>query len=425
LTLENSPRKERALLVGAYKSGEQALAQEHLEELALLTDTYGAEVVEKVACPLRAIDRATYLGSGKIDELSDLAHLLKVDFVLFDEDISPTQQRNLEKIFQLSVMDRTEIILEVFAQHARTKEAHLQIELAQVRYLFPRLKRMWTHLSRQRGGGVYVKGAGEKQIEVDRRLLEQRLTKLEREIQEVREHRKTQRSLRLRTGVPTFAIVGYTNAGKSTLLNSMTGAGVLVEDKLFATLDTTTRKFTLPNKQDVLLIDTVGFIRKLPHLLVAAFRSTLEEALYADILIHVVDASHPGALDQAAATDAVLKELEAGDCPRITVLNKSDLGNGNGQRLRLEYPKTVSVSALTGDGLDRLAEMMMEELSRLRQQVHLRLPQSEYQLMSEIMEHGEVIQQEYEGNDILVEARVAPELIYKLKPYLMFEDDSE
>jgi GTPase len=416
---------ERALLVGAYASGEKELCEEHLEELALLTDTYGAEVVEKVACPLRSIDRATYLGSGKIEELVDIARLLKVDFVLFDEDISPAQQRNLEQSFQLSVMDRTEIILEVFAQHARTKEAHLQIELAQVRYLFPRLKRMWTHLSRQRGGGVFVTGAGEKQIEVDRRLLDQRLTKLEREIQEVRQHRKTQRSLRIRTGVPTFAIVGYTNAGKSTLLNSMTGAGVLVEDKLFATLDTTTRKFTLPNKQDVLLIDTVGFIRKLPHLLVAAFRSTLEEALYADILIHVVDASHPGALEQAAATDAVLKELEAGDCPRITVLNKSDLGNGSGQRLRLEYPKTVAVSALTGEGLDRLAEMMMEELSRLRQQVHLRLPQSEYQLMSEIMEHGEVIQQEYEGNDILVEARVAPELIYKLKPYLMFEDDSE
>ena len=222
----------------------------------------------------------------------------------------PYQQRNLEQAFKKPVMDRTELIIEVFAQRAQTIEARLQIELAKIRYQLPRLKRLWTHLSRQvAGGGGFTKGAGEKQIELDRRMLRQRVTRLQKEIEEVRAVRATQRASRIRTGIPTFAIVGYTNAGKSTLLKSLTQAEVLVEDKLFATLDTTTRKFKLPSNQEILLIDTVGFIQKIPHTLIAAFKSTLEEAIHTDVLLHLIDASSPQALEQAKATNEVLKEL--------------------------------------------------------------------------------------------------------------------
>lgn len=414
--------RSKALLVGAFRSSdEKQLCEDYLSELERLADTYGVDTAAKVACPLRKMEPSTYLGRGKVEELLHLAHELKVDLIVFDDEIQPTQQRNLEQIFKKTVMDRTELILEVFAQHAHTREARLQIELAQVKYQAPRLKRMWTHLSRQTSGGVYLKGAGEKQIEIDRRLIKKRVEQLSKELEEVRVNRKIQKVARNRSGIPSFAIVGYTNVGKSTLLNALTDAKVLVEDKLFATLDTTTRKFKLPNNQEIVLVDTVGFIRKIPHTLVAAFKSTLEEAVEADILLHLVDVSHPMAVEQAKETHAVLKELGASHRPMITVLNKIDNCQNPGtiQRLRFMYPKTVQISALNRTGFDELLEMMMEEIHKLRREVKLRIPQSRYALLTELMRQGKVIHQEYEENDIIVRIEIPAHLVGKVEEFIV------
>ncbi|MES2123028.1 MAG: GTPase HflX, partial [Chlamydiota bacterium] len=398
---------ERALLVGAFRSGtDVCIAETSLEELERLCDTYGLKAVGKVTCPIKKLEAATYLGSGKLQELKSKADAMSAEVIIFDDEISPHQQRNLEKIFLRPVIDRTELIIEVFAQRAQSREARLQIELAKVKYQFPRLRRMWTHLSRQSGtagGGAYLKGEGEKQIEIDRRILRRQIDRLSEEIERILEQRQTQRSLRIRTAIPTFAIVGYTNAGKSTLLNALTQAEVLVEDKLFATLDTTTRKFTLPNRQEILLIDTVGFIRKIPHTLIMAFRSTLEEAVHTDILIHLIDVSHPEAESQAEETMKVLKELGAEGYPMITVLNKIDQCPNPAilTKFRVKYPRTVAISALSGEGFDALMESMMQEISRLRKVVKVRIPQSHFALVSELMREGRVISCDYEENDIL------------------------
>ncbi len=284
---------------------------------------------------------------------------------------------------------------------------------------------MWTHLSRQQGtsgsggGGAYLKGEGEKQIEIDRRILKRKIDQLQKEIQEVRMYRDTQRMSRVRSDIPIFAIIGYTNAGKSTLLNALTQAEVFVEDKLFATLDTTTRKFSLKNNQEILLIDTVGFIRKLPHLLVAAFKSTLEEAIEADILLHLVDASHSMAEEQAATTHEVLKELGAGGKPIITILNKMDKASNPNliHRLRMSYPKNVQISALTQEGFYALQEAMIQELSQQRKIVEVKIPQSEYAIVSEIMRSGNILNQKYEENDIILKADIPTLLAHKLSSY--------
>ncbi len=413
----------RVLLVGVFQgAAHKEACLENLAELERLCDTFGLETAEKLPCPLRQIDAATFLGTGKVEEIRQQLHDQKLDAVVFDEEILPSQQRNLEQLLGRPVLDRTEIILGVFAQRAQTREARLQVELAQARYQFPRLRRLWTHLGRQSGsggGGTYVKGEGEKQIEIDRRILRRRIERLEKQIAEVRQHRETQRQARERAGIPTFAIVGYTNAGKSTLLNALTQAGVFVEDKLFATLDTTTRKFTLPNHQDILLVDTVGFIRKLPHQLVAAFKSTLEEAVHADILIHLIDASSPQALEQASATTLVLKELGAEERPTITVLNKIDAAHDRAliERLRLTYPRTVKISALTHEGFAELMQMMEHQLSGLRARMELRIPQAEYALISLLKAHGNVIKEEYEENDVVVTADVPKEIMHRFAAY--------
>lgn len=424
----NVPLEEkRALLVSAFsQNGLKHVCEEHLQELALLAQTHGLNPVHKEPCLLRKIDPGTFISSGKLAELVLLANQLDVDLVVFDDEISPAQQRNLEQAFNRTVSDRTEVILGVFAQRAQTKEARLQVELAQVKYQAPRLKRLWTHLSRQAGtsggsgGGGYLKGEGEKQIEIDRRILKRKVEKLQSEIEEVRGVRHTQRSLRTKAEIPVFAIVGYTNAGKSTLLNALTDAGVFVEDKLFATLDTTTRKFTLSNNQDILLVDTVGFIRKLPHLLVAAFKSTLEEALQADILLHLIDASHPMAAEQAKATYEVLEELNASDKPTIVVLNKIDKCQDLEQmnQLRVLYPKTVKISALIGEGFAELQEMMIQELAKRRRAVTLRIPQSDYAAVSEAMKVGNVLLQEYEDNDVLLKVDLPLAMANKLAKYV-------
>ena len=417
---------KNALLVGAYRSGtEKEVCDDYLSELERLCDTYGLTVAAKISCPIKKLDAGTYIGTGKIDELKAMADELKCDVVIFDDEISPNQQRNLEKLFMRPVIDRTELIIEVFAQRAQTREARLQIEMAKVRYQFPRLKRLWTHLSRQTasgaGGGAHLKGEGEQQIEIDRRLLRRQLDRLKVEIEQVAEHRQTQRTLRERTGIPTFAIVGYTNAGKSTLLKALTQADVLVEDKLFATLDTTTRKFVLPNRQEILLIDTVGFIRKIPHTLVAAFKSTLEEVVHTDILLHLIDVSSPKAEEQAEATMLVLKELGAEEHPIITVLNKVDLCTNpvTLAKFRIKYPKTVQISATLGTGFDDLLEMMMQEIALLRKVVTVRIPQSHYALVSELMREGRVISCEYEENDILLKAEIPSRLEYKVLPFIV------
>lgn len=418
--------RKKALLVSVYKGPEEkVLCEEHLRELELLCETYGVIVVEKVPCGIRKYDAATFVTEGKLQELIDLAAQKAVDVVIFDDEITPAQQRNLENAFKLPVMDRTGVILEVFGQRAQTKEARLQIALAQTKYQAPRLKRMWSHLSRQAGTGSggkggFTKGEGEKQIEIDRRLLKDKISDLEKEINEVRAVRDTQRSARMRTEIPVFAIIGYTNAGKSTLLNALTESTVFVEDKLFATLDTTTRKFALPNNQEILLIDTVGFIRKLPHLLVAAFKSTLEEAIQADILLHLIDVSHPMAEEQAETTFEVLKELGAGAKPIITVLNKIDQCSNKQMiaRMRLKYPKTVQISALNKTGFDDLQEQMLEELKRQRKQVLLRIPQGDYASVSEVMRLGNIVKQEYDENDVLLLVDVPSALAGKLKRYV-------
>lgn len=421
MAVETQHTPARALLVGPFHPGEEnrRTSEEHLHELERLCDTYGVTAVGQELCPLRKVDVGTLLGSGKIEELILEADRLKADIVVFDHELTPSQQRNLEGLFKRSVMERTEIILGVFALHAHTKEAQLQVELAQINYQFPRLKRLWTHLARQRGGGSQVKGEGETQIELDRRMLRARKDHITHELKSVASHRELLRSRRSRVGIPSFAIVGYTNAGKSTLMNALTDAGVLAEDRLFATLDTTTRKYFLPNKQEILLIDTVGFIRKIPHTLVEAFHSTLEEALYADILLHIIDASHPNAVEQAETARAVLTELGAAKKPTITVLNKVDRLEHKEvlQRLRLAHPKSVPLSAVTREGFDQLLERMEGELSALRRTMKLRIPQSDYAVVSQLLRSGQVHYQEYEGNDICLKADVPIELISQLEKY--------
>ncbi|HSX11836.1 MAG TPA: GTPase HflX [Chlamydiales bacterium] len=412
----------RALLVGTYTK-DKAQCEEQLDELESLGNTYGLQTALKLPCPIRTYDAGTFVGSGKVEEIKALCLEHNCDVVIFDDEISPQQQRNLEKLLERVVIDRTELILGVFAQRAQTREAKMQIELATFRYQMPRLRRLWTHLHRQRSGGASggaVKGEGEKQIELDRRIIRRQIDKLQKEFDIVKKQRQTQRRLRERTRIPTFAIIGYTNVGKSTLLRALTDADVLVEDKLFATLDPTTRKFTLPNKQAILLIDTVGFIRKIPHQLVAAFRSTLEEAVQADILLHLVDVSNPHAEMQAEATFDVLKELEATKHPILTVLNKIDQCENKTMiyRMKAKYPKTVEISALNRTGFDNLMELMTKEISLLRKVVKLRVPQSHYALVSEIMREGKVISCEYEENDILLEMEIPHHLERKVAHFI-------
>lgn len=430
LVLHRLEGKKKALLVSAYQSHTQkSVCQEHLEELELLCETFGITAVAKIPCHVRKFDASIFVGKGKLEELVGLSNELGADLIIFDDEISPAQQRNLEKAFEKSVIDRTEVILGVFAERAETKEAKLQIKLAQVRYEAPRLKRLWTHLSRQHGtagsggGGGYLKGEGEKQIEIDRRILKRKIDLLEDELKEVKANRETLRSARIKSEIPVFAIVGYTNAGKSTLLNALTDAGVLVEDKLFATLDTTTRKFSLKNNQEVLLVDTVGFIRKLPHLLVAAFKSTLEEAIEADVLIHLIDASHPMALEQAEATKQVLKELNASEKDIITVLNKMDKVEHPSivHQLRMTFPKNVQISALKKHGFDELEQMMQEELSARLKRLTLRVPQSNYAIVSDLIRFGNIISQEYDENDILLTVELPSSLAGKYLNYQVID----
>jgi len=357
---------ERALLVGVKLKSERGgwSVQDSLMELAQLARTAGVEVGGQTFQKLDAINPATYIGKGKVEEIGTLKEELGCDLVIFDDELSPRQQRELEEAWDVKVLDRTSLILDIFAQHAHTREGQLQVELAQYEYRLPRLTRMWTHLARQAGGGaarggvggVGLRGPGERQLEIDRRRIRERITQLKQELEQVRTHRRLYRRQRRQAATPVIAIVGYTNAGKSTLLNAISGAEVLVEDKLFATLDPTTRRVLLPQRQVALFTDTVGFIQKLPTQLIAAFRATLEEINDADLLLHIVDITHPNVLLQSRVVEDTLRSLGATDMPVVLALNKVDRLNSPDQvqRIMQEFPNSLAISAKERVGLKEL-----------------------------------------------------------------------
>ena len=343
--------------------------EDSLEELALLADTAGAEVVGALVQRLTRPNAAHYLGKGKVMELADLRREVGYDVVLFDDELSPTQQRNLEQSLGVKIIDRTALILDIFAKRAQTHEGRLQVELAQHEYLLPRLAGQWSHLERL-GGGIGTRGPGEAQLETDRRLVRQKIQRLKKEIERVRKHRALYRRRRSLRGIPTVAIIGYTNAGKSTLLNTLSNADVLVENKLFATLDPITRRLTLPNKQEVLISDTVGFIQKLPPTVIAAFRATLEELREAHLLVHIVDITHENAAEQSITVDKILSQLGLGDKPKITILNKVDLFVHREEdisdlvsEVKESGQQAILLSAAKGWGLDNLLQMIAQRLA--------------------------------------------------------------
>jgi GTPase len=418
---ETRPKKnhERALLIGLEKQGVSKWdLQDSLEELAELATSAGAEVVDTVTQKLQKPTAPYYIGKGKAEEIKHSFQDREVTSVIFDDELSPAQGRNLETLLARKVIDRTQLILDIFAQRARSREGRLQIELAQLQYLLPRLTRMWDHLSRQTGG-IGTRGPGETQLEVDRRRVQERIARLERELEAVRKTRAVQRQGRKRHQWPVAAVVGYTNAGKSTLLNLLTGADVVAENRLFATLDPTTRSFVLPNKQRVLLTDTVGFLRKLPHTLIESFKATLEEVSEADLLIHIVDLSHPRVDDQIEAVEGVVKELNAFGKQTVIVFNKIDnLANRElAETYTKRFPGSVAISARTGEGVNNLVQALQEALSAWRLRSRFRIPASESALIAEIHRVGHVLELRYEGEGALIVAHVPPELAQKLDRY--------
>ena len=419
--IETRPRKtqERALLIGLEKKGVSKWdLRDSLDELRELANSAGAEVVDTVTQKLPKPTAPYYIGRGKAESIKESCQDQRVTSVIFDDELSPAQGRNLENLFARKVLDRTQLILDIFAQRARSREGRLQIELAQLQYLLPRLTRMWHHLSRQTGG-IGTRGPGETQLEVDRRRVQERIARLERELEAVRKTRAIQREGRKRRQWPVAAVVGYTNAGKSTLLNLLTGADVVTEDKLFATLDPTTRSFVLPNKQRVLLTDTVGFLRKLPHTLIESFKATLEEVREADLLLHVADLSHPRLDEQMAAVDAVIKELDAYGKQTLIVFNKID--NLPNRELAESYLKrfsgSVAISARTGEGLNDLVQALEHTLSSWRLRSRFRISATESALIAEIHRVGHVLELRYDDNDAVILAHVPPDLAQKLERY--------
>jgi GTPase len=419
--IEIRPRKthERALLIGLEQAGVTKWdLQDSLEELAELASSAGAEVVDTITQKLQKPTAPYYIGKGKAELIKESLQDRRVTSVIFDDELSPAQGRNLENLLARKVLDRTQLILDIFAQRARSREGRLQIELAQLQYLLPRLTKMWHHLSRQTGG-IGTRGPGETQLEVDRRRVQERIARLERELESVRKTRAIQRQGRKRHQWPVAAVVGYTNAGKSTLLNLLTGADVVAENKLFATLDPTTRSFVLPNKQRVLLTDTVGFLRKLPHTLIESFKATLEEVSEADLLIHVVDLGHPRVDEQMQAVDNVIKELGAFGKQTVTVFNKIDqLTNPElADTYPKRFPNSVAISALTGEGVGNLVRALQDALSAWRLRSWFKIPASESALIAEIHRVGHVLELRYEGNDATIIAHVPPDLAQKLERF--------
>lgn len=412
----NLQERETALLVGLERHGGWDV-DDSLRELAQLAETAGAQVVGTVAQRREKPDAAMFIGRGKVQELARQRQEKGASLVIFDDELSPAQQRNLEQALAVKVLDRTALILDIFAQRARTHEGILQVELAQLKYNLPRLGGQGLVLSRL-GGGIGTRGPGETKLEVDRRRIRARIADVDREIDQIRKQRELHRRRRQEALIPAVALVGYTNAGKSTLLNTLTAAGVLAEDKLFATLDPTTRKIALPNGREILLIDTVGFIQKLPHQLVAAFRATLEEVVQADLLLHVVDASHPRHQEQSDAVFRVLRELDAADKPVITVFNKADrVENPNILDRLLRQDGSVAISALNNTGVEALLEAVSDNLRRRLLEVELLIPYSDAGLLARLYENAAVSSVEYAGDGIAVKAAIAPDKAAAFRQY--------
>ena len=428
--------RERAFLVGVEIHGQEDLLSlgDSLNELSLLANTAGLNVVGSATQKLDHPNPQTFIGPGKVEEVHALVDELKADVLLFDEELSSRHLRELERIFKedVRILDRTALILDIFAQHANTREGALQVELAQYEYRLPRLTRAWTHLARQAGGGggrsggvggVGLRGPGETQLEVDRRDIRRRIDHLKEELEKVRVHRQQYRSRRKRSRIPVVALVGYTNAGKSTLINRLSEADVYVADQLFATLDPTTRRVELPGGRLALVTDTVGFIQKLPTELVAAFRATLEEIAEADLLLHVVDVTHPNARAQAEAVTQTLADIEADLVPVITVLNKIDrLNDPEKARQAVEmFPKAVAISALTGEGIDDLLQVINEQLYETYTPISVHLPYQEGGLLSLFHEYGQVDRVENERGGVFIQGRIPGRLIARFRPFARWE----
>ena len=407
---------ERALLVAVHEQAQDAdEAASLLAELESLVGTLGIPVVERMTVKVPKFHPRLVVGSGKAQEIRELLRAREIDVLIFDNELSPAQQRNWEAFSKVCVIDRQEVIIDIFAQRAHTREARLQVDLARMEYSLPRLKRAWTHLDRQ-AGGIGARGEGERQIETDRRLVRRRIDKLKAEIAHVRANRATQRKRRERIPIPRAAIVGYTNAGKSSLLRRMTEAEVLVEDKLFATLDTTTRRIMLPSGQKLLLTDTVGFVRNLPHDLVDAFKATLEEATLADFLVHVVDASHPDAVTLHDTTIRVLDDLEAERGNILTVFNKIDSVPERSTLavLRSQFPDAAFISAQTGAGIETLIGKMADRIADRVAELDLVVPHSRHDVIAMLHRDGRVVDQVYEEDAVHLRAVAPPRLAAQL-----------
>ncbi|MDR1304221.1 MAG: GTPase HflX [Verrucomicrobiales bacterium] len=404
---------ERALLVAMYTDpAERAGTESLLAELGELTATLGIPVVGQMTVLVRRPQARLFAGSGKAEEICRQAAASRAEVIIFDNELSPAQQRNWETLAGITVIDRQEVILDIFGRRARTREAKLQVQAARLEYSLPRLTRAWSHFGQQ-AGGIGGKGEGETQLEIDRRLMRAQLDRVKRELVEVHQRRATQRKERQRVPVPNAAIVGYTNAGKSSLLKRLTGADVLVEDKLFATLDTTTRRVALPNNQPLLLTDTVGFVRKLPHRLVEAFKATLEESVLADFLLHLLDGSHPQVAEFYQTTLAVLEELGADRKRTVTVLNKIDRLHDVAQRKALlaRFPDAVCVSVKTGEGMDELLHRMAGLVADRTQVVELLLPQSASAAIARLHRHAKILATEYVGDEVKLSVLLSNRLL--------------
>ena len=410
--------RQRAYLIGvvpnaaAEREGVKSLA-----ELELLTETAGSDPVEVVLVRRGRPEPATYLGKGKVKELVAETNALDIDVVVFDNELSPAQQRNLQKAFECDVVDRIALILDIFAQHAHTKEGMLQVELAQHRYRLPRLRGKGVELSRL-GAGIGTRGPGETKLETDRRRILGRIAKIERELEDAARSRATRNKARKRSGLPVIAIVGYTNAGKSTLFNQLTAADVLVEDQLFATLDSTVRKLELPEGHEVLCSDTVGFVRRLPHELVEAFRSTLEEVADADLLLHIVDADDDDPDRQIEAVRTVLAQIGAADNAELLVFNKTDIADPTAvERLLRVYPDAVAVSALTGDGISDLGAALVEALQARSVEMELLIPYDQGAVVAAVHDTGDVLKEQHEAGGTRLYARVPRVEARQFDPY--------
>jgi GTP-binding protein HflX len=412
--------REKIVLVGVTRPGEDDEdTDRHLDELALLVDTAGADAVARVVQRRHNPDPATYLGSGKVDELKELSEAVDADTVVFDDELSPAQQRNLEKLLGRTAIDRTAVILDIFGQNTHSLEGKAQVELALIRYRLPRLRGKGRGLSQQRGGIGARQGGGETQLEVDRRKLLRRMHKLETDLKEITRVRRTQAKARQRSRLHRVAIVGYTNAGKSTLLNRLTDAGVLVEDRLFATLDATTRRLQLPGGETVLVTDTVGFITKLPTQLVEAFKSTLEVVVDADLLVHVIDSSAPDPDENIAAVNRVLAEIGAADVPQLLVANKLDIDSDGCKRLLVDHPGSVAISARTGEGIDDLLRTVGDRLRGLSTITELVVPFDRGDVLASLHREGEVLVETATDLGMRVRARLDEAAVSRLREYVV------